>query len=137
MRAALEPIVLVVDDSEDNRDMCAQCLAHAGFRVLQAGTADEALVLAASADVVLMDLGLPGMDGLEAARRLRTNPRTADVPLVALTGFELEDMAPRAICAGFDRVLGKPCLPDAIATAVREALGGSGGSGGSYRGEPG
>jgi CheY-like chemotaxis protein len=124
MGEALEPIVLVVDDSKDNREMCAQCLALAGFRVLTAGSADEALALAGRADVVLMDLALPGMDGLEAARRLRNDPTTADVPLVALTGFSLADMTPRAIGAGFDRVLGKPCLPDVIASAVREALGG-------------
>jgi CheY-like chemotaxis protein len=120
--ALQRPVVLVVDDSDDNRDMCAQCLVLEGFRVLQAATAGEALRLASRADAVLMDLALPGMGGLEAARILRTDPRTADVPLVALTGFALEDMGPLALGAGFDRVLGKPCLPDAIASAVREAI---------------
>jgi len=122
MMRSLEPIVLVVDDSEDNRDMCAQCLALAGFRVLKASTAKEALKLAASADVVLMDLSLPGMDGLQAARLLRVDPRTSALPLVALTGFSHEEVDQRAIGAGFDRVLGKPCLPEVIASTVREVL---------------
>ncbi len=119
---ALEPLVLVVDDSEDNRDMCAQCLALAGFRVVQAASALEALELAVYADVVLMDLSLPDIDGMEAARRIRKEPRSARVPLVALTGLAMDDVMVRALEAGFDRVLGKPCMPDELARAVRTAL---------------
>ena len=82
---ASDPLVLVVDDYADARAMYAAWLQLSGFRVAEAATAAQALALAFAEPpaAVLMDLSLPGLDGLEATRRLKTDPRTAHVPVVA------------------------------------------------------
>lgn len=120
---AREALVLVVDDYQDCREMYAAYLALAGFRVLKAGNGAEAVDIARRAvpDVVLMDLSLPGMDGCEATRQLKSDPRTRDVPVIALTAQNLcgvEDVR----MFGFETLLTKPCLPDDLAREVVAVL---------------
>lgn len=98
-------------------------LACAGFHVVLARDGHEAVDLArrVSPDLILMDLGLPGIDGCEAARLLKQDPATSDVPIVALTAQPLPSGEPLA-GLGFEDVIAKPCLPDALADHVLRLL---------------
>jgi len=110
------PIVLLVDDYLDCREMYAMYLSLAGFRVVKARDGFEALALAREErpDLVLMDLGLPGIDGCEATRRLKQDRATRDVPVVALTA-QAPPTGNLLEAAGFEAVITKPCLPDELA----------------------
>ncbi len=118
------PLVLVVDDYEDAREMYAECLDASGFDVAQAGSGDEAVAkaLALLPALIVMDLALPGMDGWTATRAIKTDARTAGIPVVALTGHARSDASTAARDAGCDAFLTKPCLPDAIVELVRRLL---------------
>src|SRR2546430_2241223 len=85
------PLVLVVDDYQDAREMVAEYLAYTGFRVAEARNGAEAIEKAQSVspDLILMDLSLPVMDGWEATRRLKADARTKKIPIIALTGHAL------------------------------------------------
>ncbi|HEY8551362.1 MAG TPA: response regulator [Vicinamibacterales bacterium] len=118
------PLVLVVEDYADAREMYAEYLRFTGFRVAEARNGQEALAKAQelTPDVVLMDLALPLMDGWEATRRLRSDPRTAKVLIVALTGHALAGHAEGARRAGCDAFVTKPCLPDDLVDVIRRLL---------------
>ena len=119
------PLVLVVDDYQDAREMCSEYLTFSGFRVCEARDGFEALEKAFELrpDVILMDLSLPGMDGWEATRRLKKDDRTRKIPVIALTGHALAGHSDGAKQAGCDSFLTKPCLPDAMVAEVRRMLG--------------
>ncbi|MDI1483254.1 response regulator [Polyangium sp. y55x31] len=121
----LSPLVLVVDDFDDNREMFTEFLSFSGFRVAQASTGREALDQAFSLlpDLILMDLSLPELDGLEATRCLKSDERTKRIPIVALTGHALAGHSKDAKEAGCDSFLTKPCLPDALVTEIKRVLG--------------
>jgi CheY-like chemotaxis protein len=104
------PLVLIVDDNEWNLRLARDVLSAAGMETLEATSADAAIALAAERlpDVILLDLGLPDMDGADAARRLRDEARTARIRLVALSAQPLEEYGDRLLEAGFDGVLEKP-----------------------------
>ena len=118
------PLVLVVDDYQDAREMYAEYLAYSGFRVAEATNGVEALEKAFDLlpDVILMDLSLPGMDGWAATRRLKTDERTRRIPVVALTGHALAGASESARQAGCDAFVTKPCLPDELVVQVRRML---------------
>lgn len=118
------PLVLLVEDYADAREMYSEYLEYSGFDVVQAANGREALQRAAerAPDIVLMDLSLPVMDGWEATRRLKADPRTAAVPVVALTGHALAGISEGARQAGCDAFITKPCLPDDLVTAIRRVL---------------
>ena len=118
--------VLVVDDFEDNRAMYAEFLRYSGFDVIEASDGAEAVekATALQPDVVIMDLSLPIVDGWVAARRLKAERRTRDIPIIALTGHSLERHSQRAREAGCNRFLAKPCLPERLLETVRELLSG-------------
>jgi len=120
----VEPLVLVVDDYDDAREMYAESLMVCGFRVIEAADGLQAIELAQrlSPDVILMDLSLPGLDGWEATRRLKADARTMHIPVVALTGHALSSALDRAREAGCDRFVVKPALPDVVVGEVRQAL---------------
>ena len=123
-------LVLLVDDSADTRAMYGEYLRFAGFRVVTADNGEEALA-AAQAEwpaVILMDLAMPRMDGWEAIRRLRADPLTAEIPIVALSAYAFGEEPERAREAGADMCLSKPCLPPQVARVVRAMLGTSGGT---------
>lgn len=114
--AADSPLVLVVDDFEDNRMMYAEYLQFRGFRVEQAVNGAEAVARTQELmpDAVIMDLSLPVMDGWEATRRLKADVQTKNVCIIALTGHAESAHAERALDAGCDDFLAKPCLPEQL-----------------------
>jgi two-component system cell cycle response regulator DivK len=118
------PRVLLVDDYPDAREMYAEYLDFSGFAVIEAANGMEALQLAAEnpPDIILMDLSLPVMDGWEATRRLKADPRTANIPVVALTGHALAGISEGAKKAGCDAFVTKPCLPDDLVKEIRKVL---------------
>ncbi|HSE93586.1 MAG TPA: response regulator [Methylomirabilota bacterium] len=121
---ATGPLVLIVDDFQDNREMYAMFLEHSGYRVAEAATGFEALERAVELlpDVVVMDLSLPGLDGWEATRRLKADPRTKHIPVLALTSHALEGFSEGAKAAGCDTFVTKPCLPDQLVAEIRALL---------------
>ena len=118
------PLILVVDDYEDAREMYAEYLRFCGFRVAEARNGNEALEQAFTLkpDLILMDLSLPGMDGWEATRQLKADDRTRHIPVVALTGHALAGASEGAKRAGCDSFVTKPCLPDDLVVEVRRML---------------
>ena len=119
------PLILVVDDYQDAREMYAEYLQFSGFRVAEARNGNEALeqAFALKPDLILMDLSLPGMDGWEATRVLKADDRTKHIPVVALTGHALAGASEGAKKAGCDSFVTKPCLPDDLVVEVRRMLG--------------
>ncbi len=123
-----EPLVLVVDDYADARAMYAAWLQVSGYRVMEASTAGEALafVRTETPAAILMDLSLPGLDGLEATRRLKADPRTARVPVIAITGHVERHVAETARAAGCDAFLVKPSPAQAVVDAIARLIAGRG-----------
>ena len=119
-----QPLVLVVEDYQDAREMYAAYLQFSGFDVAEAGNGIEAIEKTRELlpDIVLMDLALPRMDGWEATRRLKNDPKTRHIPIVALTGHALAGHAEGAREAGCDAFVTKPCLPDALVTEIKRLL---------------
>lgn len=119
-----QPLVLVVEDYQDAREMYAAYLQFSGFEVAEAGNGVEAIEKTRELlpDIVLMDLALPRMDGWEATRRLKNDERTRHIPIVALTGHALAGHAEGAREAGCDAFVTKPCLPDALVAEIRRLL---------------
>jgi CheY-like chemotaxis protein len=103
-------VILVVEDNERNLKLLRDVLEYAGYEVRAAQTAEDGIALAVSKppDLVLMDLQLPGIDGMEALRRLREDPRTAAIPVVAVTAQAMRQDRERALAAGFDGYVEKP-----------------------------
>ena len=119
------PLVLVVDDFLDAREMYAQYFTFSGYRVVEAENGAEAVrkALELAPQVILMDLSMPGMDGWEATRRLKADARTRHIPVIALTGHALAGFPESAKKAGCDAFVTKPCLPDTLVGEVRRVLG--------------
>ena len=118
------PIVLLVDDYPDAREMYAEYLEFSGFEVVEAGNGQEALdrALDRTPDVILMDLSLPVMDGWEATRRLKADERTKHIPVLAVTGHALTGISEDARRAGCDGFITKPCLPEDLTVEIRKVL---------------
>jgi two-component system cell cycle response regulator DivK len=116
--------VLVVEDNPLNRKLIRDVLEFAGFEVSVASTGEEGLVMAGDRppDLVLMDLQLPGIDGVETLRRLRDLPRSREIPVVAVTAFAMKHDRERASEQGFDGYLGKPLDVRALPAQVQEYL---------------
>jgi len=114
-------LVLIVDDNEKNRKLAQSVLSAAGFRTLEAATGAEAVAMAIEhvPDVVLMDLQLPDMAGTEATRELRSDERTARIPVVALTAMPLEGTGGWLEEAGFAGWLEKPISVGTFPDEVR------------------
>jgi two-component system cell cycle response regulator DivK len=113
--------VLVVEDNEKNMKLFRDVLLAAGYRTLEATTGEEAVAVAAehSPDLVLMDIQLPDIDGIEALGRLRADGRTASLPVLALTAQAMEGDRERFLAAGFDGYLSKPVnVVDLVATVA-------------------
>ena len=119
-----QPLVLVVEDYQDAREMYAAYLSFSGYRVAEATNGIEAIekTVELMPDIILMDLALPRMDGWEATRRLKENERTRHIPIVALTGHALAGHAEGARQAGCDSFVTKPCLPDALLAEIQRML---------------
>ena len=119
-----DPLVLVVEDYQDAREMYAAYLQFSGYRVAEATNGLEAIDRANELmpDIILMDLALPKMDGWEATRRLKMSEATRHIPIVALTGHALAGHAEGARQAGCDSFVTKPCLPDALVAEIKRML---------------
>jgi CheY-like chemotaxis protein len=119
-----KPLVLVVDDFADNREMYSEYLSFSGYEVIEARNGKEAIDAAQQRlpDIIIMDLSLPVMDGWEATRRLKADDRTRRIPVVALTGHALAGHSKGAKEAGCDSFLAKPCLPDQLVAEIRRML---------------
>jgi two-component system cell cycle response regulator DivK len=102
--------VLVVEDNEKNMKLFRDVLQARGYRLLEATTGEQAVDLATkhAPDLVLMDIQLPDIDGVEALGRLRADERTASIPVVALTAQAMEGDRERFLDAGFDGYISKP-----------------------------
>ncbi len=117
--------VLLVEDNPRNLKLARDVLEYAGFAVTSVTTGEEALPAArlGMPDVILMDLQLPGIDGHAALELLRADPRTAGIPVVAVSAFAMRADRERALGSGFDGYLEKPIsvrdLPDQVRRAVR------------------
>ena len=114
-------LALIVDDSELNRKLERDLLRNAGFETLESATGVEALRIAAAfgPDVILMDLSLPDIDGVEVTRRLAADPRTARIPVVAITALRLDGAGDWLEAAGFAGWIEKPIHIDRFAGDVR------------------
>jgi two-component system, cell cycle response regulator DivK len=121
---AASPLVLVVEDYQDAREMYVAYLQFSGYRVAEATNGEEAIERARALipDIILMDLALPKMDGWEATRRLKADERTRHIPVVALTGHAREGHADGAREAGCDAFVTKPCLPDELVAEIKRML---------------
>jgi CheY-like chemotaxis protein len=117
--------VLLVEDNEDNRTIYATVLLHFGYDVIEAENGLEGVTAAHQhhPDLVLMDISLPVMDGLEATRRIKSNPRTADIPVIAITANTQEVDRTQALEAGCCRYLAKPVEPRELLAEVDRMLG--------------
>ena len=115
------PRALVVDDYDDAREMYAEFLAYKGYQVVQARNGLQAVALAESLlpDLIVLDLALPDIDGIEVTRRLKTSPATAAIPIVMLTANAQSRMLEEARKAGCAAVLVKPCAPEELLEIVQ------------------
>ena len=118
--------ILVVEDNERNLKLLRDLLEYAGYAVRVARTAEDGITSAVSEppDLVLMDLQLPGIDGMEALRQLRESPRTADIPVIAVTAQAMKNDRERALEAGFNGYIEKPISVRAFPDQVRGFLSG-------------
>jgi CheY-like chemotaxis protein len=114
--------VLIVEDNEKNMKLVRDVLQATGYSTLEATTGEEAIELSLSQApaLVLMDVQLPGIDGVEALERLRQNERTASIPVLALTAQAMSGDRERFLEAGFDGYLAKPVDIGELIEAVRE-----------------
>jgi two-component system cell cycle response regulator DivK len=122
--------VLLVEDNPRNLKLARDVLEHAGFVVTAVTTGEEALPAARQAepDVILMDLQLPGIDGHAALEQLRGDPRTAGIPVVAVSAFAMPADRERALDSGFDGYIEKPISVRDFPDQVRGHARGAGGA---------
>ena len=121
---AKAPLILVVDDYADNREMYSAYLKFQGLEVMEAANGAEALdrAFARPPDLVVMDLSLPGVDGWQATRALKADARTKNIPVIAVTGHALAGAPEHAAEAGCDGFLTKPCLPEDLLREIQRML---------------
>jgi CheY-like chemotaxis protein len=127
----MNPRILVVEDNPVNMKLVCELLSFEGYRMLQAVDAEEAMGILQRCvpDLILMDIALPGMDGLTLTRRLKADKNTAQVPVVALTAFAMKGDDQKAMEAGCDGYITKPIntrkLPTEVAGFLRRAMDGA------------
>ena len=117
-------LILVVEDNEKNRKLVRDVLTVKGYRLLESETGEEGLRLASEHHpaLVLMDIQLPGIDGIETLRRLRAEPATASIPVVAVTASAMTHDRQKILAAGFDGYQAKPISVRPFLELVREVL---------------
>jgi len=118
------PLVLIVDDNADLRELYATFFTSEGLRVDTAGDGVIGLARARATlpDVIVADLSMPHLDGWEMTRRLKADPYTAHIAVVACTGRAYGGSAERALEAGCDAYVAKPCLPETLLYEIRRVL---------------
>jgi two-component system cell cycle response regulator DivK len=123
MSSETRPLVLIADDDVDTRDLYGFYLKQNGYRIAAAADGEEALKKAAKLqpDLVVMDLAMPKVNGEQATRILKSDPKTKQIPVVLLTGYAVEgaNTVRRSNCDGF---LIKPCEPESLLSEIRRVL---------------
>ena len=116
--------ILIVEHDRETRLFYSDVLTRGGFRVDQAHNGHQALekALKSPPDLIVTDIAVPGIDGIELCRRLRVNERTRTIPLLAITGYGDRHYPDRARLAGADHVLSKPCEPELLISEARRLL---------------
>jgi len=117
-------LILVVEDNEKNRKLVRDLLTVKGYQLLEVETGEDAVRVARERHpaLVLMDIQLPGIDGIEALRRLRADPETAGIPIVAVTASAMTHDRQKIVAAGFDGYQAKPLSVRPFLALVREVL---------------
>ncbi|MBI2525420.1 MAG: response regulator [Candidatus Rokubacteria bacterium] len=125
-------LILIVEDNERNRRLARDVLQFKGYRTIESDTAEEGLRLAQAEQpaLILMDIQLPGMSGIEALGRLRADPRTGAIPVMAVTASAMTHDRQKIMAAGFDGYQSKPINVKEFLQAVRDLLDRSRGAGG-------
>ncbi len=120
-----EPTVLIIEDNPLNVELASDLLTAAGFVIRTTNTAEEGVRVAREwrPDLVLMDINLPGMDGLSAARVLRADPATSQLTIVGLTAHAMKGDEGIALGAGFDGYLTKPINTRTFVATISELIG--------------
>jgi two-component system cell cycle response regulator DivK len=123
-RHATMSLILIVEDNERNLKLVRDVLQVKGFTTVEAGTAEIGIELAAERkpDLILMDIQLPGMNGIDALKVLRANPATAAIPVVAVTASVMQQDRTLITQAGFDGYIGKPINIKEFLESVKNAL---------------
>jgi CheY-like chemotaxis protein len=123
-RGAAEPVVLVVEDFEDNRFMMRRLLEMSGYRVLEAVNGEQAVeaALGERPDLILMDLSLPKLDGLAATRRIRQHDALSKTPIVAVSAHDTTDFHADALAAGCNEYVTKPIDFDQLEALLKKLL---------------
>src|SRR5438128_1124048 len=118
------PRILVVDDNPTNLKLASELLEFDGYTVLKAADAERALLMVRESppDLILMDIALPGMDGLTLTRQLKADDTTRRIPIIALTAFAMVGDAEKALAAGCDSYIAKPIDTRRLSTQVAETL---------------
>jgi two-component system, cell cycle response regulator DivK len=119
------PLVLIVEDDPETRHFYTEAFARGGFVTEQAHNGHQALAKAFTTpypDLILTDIAVPGLDGIELCRRLRADARTRTIPVLAVTGYEDRQYPDRAIGAGANHVLIKPCDSEVLVNEARRLL---------------
>lgn len=118
-------MVLLVEDNEDNLIVYRTILNHVGYHVIEARDGEEGVSRARQdrPDLILMDVSLPKIDGWEATRRIKGDPETADIPIIAVTAHALDDDRQKAIEVGCDGYLAKPVAPRRVVEEVERFIG--------------
>jgi two-component system, cell cycle response regulator DivK len=116
--------ILVVEDTEDNRRILRDLLTRAGFELIEAidGESGVSMAITHRPDLILMDIQLPIFDGYEATRRIKANPETRNIPIIAVTSYALSGDENKALAAGCDGYVAKPFSPRRILAMVQEFL---------------
>jgi two-component system, cell cycle response regulator DivK len=114
--------ILVVEDDEDNRRIMRDLLTTVGYEVIEAATGEEGVSMAEihAPDLILMDIQLPGLDGYEATRRIKTNAALLQIPIIAVTSYALSGDDVKAFEAGCNAYVSKPFSPRALLAKIRE-----------------
>jgi two-component system, cell cycle response regulator DivK len=117
--------ILVIEDTEDNRQIIRDLLTSVGYELIEAldGAAGVAAAAREKPDLILMDIQLPVMDGYEATRRIKGDPATAAIPIIAVTSYALSGDEEKTRAAGCDGYIAKPFSPRLLLAKVRELLG--------------
>ncbi len=118
------PLILIVEDNEKNRKLERDVLRFKGYEIIESETAEEGIRLAQERlpALILMDIQLPGMNGIDALVVLRADPRTRDIPVIAVTASAMTEDRKRIMAAGFNGYQRKPLDIKEFLEAVRQAL---------------
>ncbi len=119
------PLILIVEDDPNSRKLLRDVLGTVGYETVEAETAEDGIRIARDSHpaLILMDIRLPGMSGIEALRHLREDARTRAIPVVAVTASVMQAQTAQALDAGFDALEQKPISIDALLATVRRILG--------------